>query len=227
MTQVPVPIDPVIDVHVPRDVDYHVVVMPVKAAPRIAPGDADRHPEAEADDPSPRIIVVGGVRRPPPWAIDDRRIVYRHVDNLGDGRFDDDGLALGILDDRLFVGGPQAALGLGLLSELLDRVHHPILLGQKGVSQLLRPLEPVIHHLQDRREVRERFHTRVPVLLFQGSRQLVAPQVRVCLYPAGRPNDLQGVGRSHQDLNQKLIRIERDGRQHLVQLLLSEDRLPA
>jgi hypothetical protein len=94
MTHVPVPVDPIIDMRVPRGVDHHVVVMPVKATPRIAPGDTDRHPETEADDPSPRIIIVWGVRRPPPWAIDDRRIVYRHVDDLGDSRFYDDGLAL-------------------------------------------------------------------------------------------------------------------------------------
>jgi len=94
MTHVPVPVDPIIDVPVPRDVHHHVMVMPVKAAPRIAPGDANCHPETEADDPSPRIIIVWGVRWPPPWAIDDHRIVYRHVDYLGDSRFDDDGLAL-------------------------------------------------------------------------------------------------------------------------------------
>ena len=232
MTHVSGSVDPIIDVHVPRDVDHHVVVMPVKAAPCIAPGDTDRHPEAEADDPSrndssPRIIVVWGVRRPPPRAIDDRRIICRHVNHLGDGRFDDDGLGLWFHDDLLFAGGPQVALGLSLLSQHLDGVHHLILLGKKGIPQLLRPLEPVVHHLQDRGKVHERFHTRVPGLLFQCSRQLVALHVRVFLYPAVRFNDLQGIRGGHQDLHQKLIRIERDGRKHLVQLLLPEDRLPA
>jgi hypothetical protein len=140
---------------------------------------------------------------------------------------DDDLLSLWIHDDTLFIRTPQVTLGLGPLSELLDRAHHLLLLTKESVSQLLRPLELVVHHLQERGEVYERFHARVPVLLFQRSRQVVPFQVRICLNPASCLDDLQGIGGCHQDLNQKLIRIERDGRQHLIQLLLPEHRLRA
>jgi hypothetical protein len=116
MSHVPVPVDPFIDVNVPLDVNHDVVVMPVKAAPRVAPGNADSHPEAEGDDIPrndcpPWIIVVWRVSRPPPPAIDNRRIVDRYVDHLGGGGFDDDGLGLWFHDDSLFGGGRQAALG--------------------------------------------------------------------------------------------------------------------
>jgi hypothetical protein len=102
-----------------------------------------------------------------------------------------------------------------------------LLLVEESVSQPLRPIELVVHHLQERGEIYERFHARVPGLLFQRSRQVVPSQVRVCLNPAECFNDLQGIGGCHQNLHQKLIRIERDGRKHLVQLLLPEHRLPA
>jgi hypothetical protein len=113
------------------------------------------------------------------------------------------------------------------LSELLDGIHHPVLLCKESVSKFLRPLEPVIQHLQDGGERYQRFHARVPVLLLQGSRKPVPRQVRVRLHPAGGLNDLKGIGNRHQDLCQEIIGIERDGRKHLVQLLLSESRLSA
>ena len=44
MIGIPVPVDPVIDVNVPVNIDYYPMVMPVTAPPGIAPGNADRHP---------------------------------------------------------------------------------------------------------------------------------------------------------------------------------------
>ncbi len=230
VTHVPVPLDVIVDLHISVDVDYHVMTMPVKAAPRIAPSQTNRHAEAKADDTtrndhSPRMIVVGPVHRPPPRAVNDHRIIHGHVNHLGSSGFDHDLLALRVHDDSLLARCPQVALGLGPLPELLDRCHDLLFLSQESVSQLLRPVEPVVHHLQDRGEVYERFHARVPVLLFQRNREPVATQARVSLCPAGCLDNFHGIGGCHQDLYQKIIRIERDGRNHLVQLFLAEQYL--
>jgi hypothetical protein len=152
VTHVPIPIDARIDVHVPRDVDYDVAMMPVKAAPRIAPGNTDRNArtkdeEAAPDNHSSRMIVVRPVCGPPPGAVNDHRIIYRYVYNLGNGGFDDDPLALRIDHDPLLAGGPQVSLGLGSLPELLHGLHYLGLLGKEGVSQHLHPLKSIVHHL--------------------------------------------------------------------------------
>jgi hypothetical protein len=123
--------------------------------------------------------------------------------------------------------GRQVALGLGPLPEVLDAIHDLIVLSQEGIPYLLGPVESLIHHLEDRREVQHRLDARVPILLFQGHCELVTLQVRICLCPAGRLNDLQGIGGCHKDLHQKLIRIQSNGRKHLVKLFLTEKPLSA
>ena len=158
VTHVPVPVYVIIDGNIPRHIDHHVVVMPVKAAPRIAPSDTDRHPDAKADSTarnhrSPRMIVVRAVCRPPPWAVNNHRIVYGYIDHLRNRGLDDDLLGLWIHDDALFIRTSQVTLSLGPLSELLDCVHHLVLLIKESVAQLLRPVKVVVHHLQDRGEV--------------------------------------------------------------------------
>jgi hypothetical protein len=55
---------------------------------------------------------------------------------------------------------------------------------------------------------------------------MVPLQIRICLNPASCLDDFQRIGGCHKDLHEKLIRIERDRREHLVQLFLMENRLP-
>ena len=222
--QVHVPVEGDVAHRVPVPVDVDVVVVPVKPAPKvIADGDSeaqgDARDQARADDVAPWVPPVRGDRPPPP-PVDDGRVVDRDVDDLGVRRLDHDDLRL---DQHLLaVIRAQVARLVGTAPELLDRVHDPVLLREHRITQPLGPLEALAHHLQDLREGSQGLHAGVPGLVLQGTPQGPTGEAGVRFDPAGRLDDLQGIGRGHQDLGQEGVRVQGHGREDAVQLLLRQ-----
>ena len=91
------------------------------------------------------------------------------------------------------------------------------------VAEILHPVGLVAHHDDDLRERDQRLDARVPRLILDLLHRSVALVVRVGLVDHSRPpRHRVRVGRRHQHLRQQRIRIERDRRGHLVELLLRE-----
>jgi len=67
-------------------------------------------------------------------------------------------------------------------------------------------------------------HARVPVLVRDHLVQGVAAKVGILLHEACGLNDLERIGRGHEDLCQQLIGIEGDRREELVELVLAVRR---
>ena len=160
-------------------------------------------------------------RWPQPCAVDDDRVVVRHKHHLGPRRLDHD---VALLDhDALLVVGLQVACRLRLGAQPLDSVHHGLGVAQKGVAELLRPLELVIHHRQHGRKLRERSDARLPALRLDRSPQGLAFQTRVALHEAGGLHHLERVGRRRQHLRQQRVGVQGHRRKQLIELLLRVD----
>ena len=143
------------------DVDVAAPGMPVAVTPQRR---ADRHPGREREGPGGEVArwirVVGRVSLGE-CAIDDRRVIARHVDDLWIGLLDlDDGRRSlgnlhrglggrrlrdrrwrrrsgGLHDDLLLRGALELPVGLGACAQSLDAGHHVVLLRQERISQLL------------------------------------------------------------------------------------------
>src|SRR5262249_8975940 len=181
-------------------VDVDVAAAPVAVAPD---GGADRHadPEREqrrARDVSRRIVRVGRIRGVRPSAVDDRRVVLRHVDDLWIRGLDLDHLRRRRwrrlrrgrrrrhdLDRHLLLLRVlERALGLRLRAQALHSAHEVRLLGQHGVAELLGPVELLVHHRQDRGKGAQRLHAVVPRLLLELLVELRFLEIRVVLHEA-------------------------------------------
>ncbi len=215
----------------PVAVDVYAVAAPVELVP--APERAeDAVPDAEADARERRTVnvarrrreIVRGIIRIGPCAINHARVIVRHVDDARIRRLDYDLASLDAHD--LLRRRPQTAGVVSLPAQALHGIHHIRLLRQEGVAELLRPLQLVIHHLDDARERHQRFDTGVPVHLIERRGEGVAPERGVVgvLEPAPGLRDLERIGRGHQDLAQQLIGIKRDRRQQLIDLSGVVDR---
>ena len=227
---------PVVDVgivDVDRAVDVDVVAAPIHAAAPIttacgpcADGDASGECDAGRDG-SARVVadgrgpVVRRIGRIRPRAVDNRRVVVRHVDRIRLGRFDDDNLLvlLGLDRNLLLLGRGEFVLRLRAGAQPLDGVHHVGLLREHGVAELLRPVELAAHHVEDRRRRGQRLHAVVPALLVGSGFELIALQRLVVLGPAIGLHDLERIGRGHQHFRQQGVGIKRDRGDELVKLL--------
>jgi hypothetical protein len=233
-------VDVSIEVGIAVDVDIHIAAAPVASTPGIPPCRAQRHAGGKGNRrrrriPTVWIIRIGRIGWIGPCAIYHRRVVARDVHHLGIGRLnldhgglrrrllDDRGWRCGLLDDhRLLFRRLQVALRLCPGAEALDGVHDVLLLRQKRVAQLLGHVELLTHGGQDLGKVHQRLHTRVPALRLQGPGQRLAFQGLVRLGPAIRLHHLQGIRGRHQDLRHQRVRIQRDGRDELLDFLWLE-----
>ncbi len=143
-------------------------------------------------------------RRIPPTAVHHRRVVRRHIHHVRLGRFHhiDRLAALRLGLHHLLRGRLQVPGRIGLGTQTLHRIHHVLLLRQESVAKLLRPVEILVHLLQHLRHGGERFDCRIPGLLRHGILERLAADLGIGLDPARRLNDLQRIGRCHQDLGE-------------------------
>jgi hypothetical protein len=101
------------------------------------------------------------------------------------------------------------------------------LLSEDGVAELLHPLELVVHHLEDLGKAHQRLDAVVPGLLLQLFVERLILELRIGLGEPRGLDDLERVRGRHEDLRDQRIRIERDRRHDLLQLLGLEGRGPA
>ncbi|CAB3880207.1 hypothetical protein LMG3410_03259 [Achromobacter aegrifaciens] len=215
-----------VDVVVAVDVDVDVVMPPVEPAPH---GVDRSHAQAEADAGHQRggehrarrrrIVVrrIGGIG---PGAVHHRRVVAGHVHHLRIGRLDHhDGLVVGGAGgDLLLRRALQVAGLLRLDAQPLDRIHDGVGLRQEGVAHGFHPVRLAAHHVHDRGEGHQGFDAGIPGLALDRLDGLVSGFRGVGGRPFGGRRDIVGVGRTHEDLREQRIRIQRHGRHQLIQL---------
>jgi len=214
-------VDVVIDVCVLVNIHIDIPVTPVTATPGVTPRRTHSNTSGKREchcsvrirvDRWRRICRIG------PHTIDYRRVVRRHVDDLRVCGLYHDVLGLLFHNDLLLLGGLEVPRSLRLLPQPLHRSHHIFLLRKDSVSQLLCPVQLIVHHGQHIGEIDERFDARVPGLLLKGFGQLVSLETRICLYPARRLNYFERIRRGHKYLRQEIVRVERNRRNDLLQL---------
>ena len=140
-------------------------VSPIVMVPqRRANKERRAEPERRSDRPPRRIPEEWYICRwPISGTVDDHRIIDRHIDVIRFDRLDCDVLGrpciardwrCGDPADLLLLARLQSAGGLRLFAECLNRVLYVIGLGQKGLAELVGPVQLLVHHrehLWDRR----------------------------------------------------------------------------
>src|SRR5579863_925145 len=194
---------------------------PVAPAPSIpAPetdAEADTSPKnrrAAVPDPGIRIPARPGNYR---IAVNQPRIIGGDIHHVGLSRLNDDVRALRL--DGLLRRVLQIAGLLRFLAHHLNRVHHLLFLVVVGVAQRRGPGNIFVHVSQHGGKRAESFHAGVPGLLIHGLREVVALQIGIGLHPAVGFHDLRWKSRGSEDLRHQRIRVERDRRYELLQLL--------
>ena len=198
--------------------DPNSAVVPVTI---VGKNGADGHGRAKGDQGVIRVVVVDRGR-----GIHHRRVVLRHIDDLGVGRLHLDDrvghvdhlLFVDPLDDRvgddhgLFGGGLQSASHLRLGAERLNGLHELALLGQERLPQLNGPRQIIAHLLRHSRDSGQGFHVGIPRL------GIDLGEVVGILDQAGREHDLNGINGRWQQRGEEWIRVERDGRRQRLQV---------
>src|SRR5262245_2939252 len=242
-----VDVDVLVDVHVAVGVaaavvaaaavvvHVHVVAAPVdRRADQHARGDSRAEPdESRRRDTcrrGPEARIVRLRRRSVGGTVHRRRLVLRDVDHLRIRRLDGDHLrtartartARRLADDGLLRRRLEVAGVVRLGAQALCCVHQLVALRQERVAQVLRPFQIVRHAVQDVGEDREGFHAWVPVELRQRLVQVRTLERQVLLTPPVRLDDLERIRGGDQHLGEDVVRIERDRRDHLLELRLGE-----
>ncbi|MNZ32068.1 hypothetical protein D3C78_493880 [compost metagenome] len=111
------------------------------------------------------------------------------------------------------------------MTQALHAAHDIIGLREEGVAQALHPDRVLPQGCQHLREGHKRLYAWVPGLIRHLLDGIVAGGLGVGLGPGHRFAHLPRISGGHQYLGQQRIGVQRDGREHLVQLLLGEDRV--
>src|SRR5579864_719651 len=114
----------------------------------------------------------------------------------------------------------QVAIVARALAHSLYRVHHFLLLAQKSVAQIGRPVHVRSHHVQHGRKGKQRLHGRVPgqLIVLNGVCQFIAGHAAVLVRPVGCVGNLVRKSCRGQRLRQQRIGIQRNARHHAVKL---------
>src|SRR6266850_15901 len=196
------------------------VASPVMPAPTISAEGTDAEPESKSN---PRPSQENPRHGIPAWICDDRvaihqpGIIGRHVDDLRIGWFDDDRVAL-----RCYLLLFVAIQVTGLVSLLTHRLHgirHILLLIGISVAKRRRPGEVLVHVFKNRGELRKGLYAGVPGLFVDFFCQLLTLEVGMALHPAVRLDNLRRIGGSGENLRNEGVRVQRDRRDQLLQLL--------
>ena len=204
------------------DIDPMSAPIPLAPTPQRSNDGRDNPAAAEAAGCGSLEItwkIVGRIGRIRPRPIHDGRIASGKRHRAHAGRLDRDRLLLH-RHDRLRPGAEMAG-GCSPTTQTLDRIHHRGLVGKEGFAQSLGPIELAVHHAQYSRVRNDRLHARIPVLLLQRRRKLVALErgIMGILKPTDTLNHFERICRSHQDLGEKGVRVKRNGGQQLIELL--------
>ena len=125
-----------------------------------------------------------------------------------------------VVSDLLLRGVLKIARGLGALAEHLNDVHHVLRLVEPGVAELGGPGEVLIHLAEDIGKGGEGFNAGIPGLHVGLGGDGVGRSVAHGLAPAISLGDLRGVCRGGENLSEQRVRIECDGGNELLDLIL-------
>ena len=120
----------------------------------------------------------------------------------------------------LLLGRLEVARILRLPAHPLHGVHHVGLLREEGVAEIGRPLDVVGEPLHDVGKRGQALDARVPVLLLDGVHQRLVLEVRVLRQPLLELHDLERIRGRREHLREERIRIESDGRDQRIELLV-------
>lgn len=206
--------------------------VPTPIAPATAPDCAHEQARPKRNGagchyPAIRRIVEWRIRiiwrRPP----DCHRIILRNVYDFGLSRLNYNEIApvfrrraYGLLWRRF-----QCAAGHGPLPKVLNCLHDAILLRQKGVSEIGRPLYVLIHAIQDIRHEDQCLNAGVPRLLLRGVGQGLALEIRVLADPSSRFHDFQRICGCDEYLTQDRVRVQGDWGDEALELLRRQGSL--
>ena len=164
-----------------------------------------------------------GIRRDG-LAVDRPWVVGGHVDHFRIGR--------GKLDVALVIGhvflrrGLEIACLLGALAQHLDRLHHILRLVVVGIAEVGGPLQVVVQHVENVGECGERLNAWIPAGLRLGAgSNLIGRSVALSAHlidPLSGDSDLRRISRGGENLREKRVRIERNGREKLFQVLCAQ-----
>ena len=218
----PVPVRDVCSIELVEAVviDVHIPIPPIDASPDRCAGEHARSKSVPATAPTRRVPIVWKVIGIRPRTVHHCGVVNRHevfVRRGGDDLIRRRRSAAGgghigrAIDssDSLLRRRLQVACCIGASPQALDSVEHIGLLRKKSVTEILRPFQLVIHHLQGLRDRGERFDARIPRLLLHGIFERLPGYVRIVPRPARCFDDFQWIGRRHEHLRQQIVRIER------------------
>jgi hypothetical protein len=198
------------------DVDVAAVV-PIAITPVVVRPDTARDDAGAKREPHSRHIPRVGI-----WVIrirgrpiNHRRVVGRDVNNFRVRLLNHDDLLATLHRlslHRLFLAGLQGSFALRFGAHALDGIKDILLLREKGVPQVGRPLDVAGQSLHSLRNTGHRLHARVPLLFCDRISQHLAFQVFVLLHPLLKLNDLERIRGRGQRLGQQRIGIKSDRR---------------
>ena len=116
----------------------------------------------------------------------------------------------------------QRALRVRFIAQILDGCQYFFFLQQKGIAQVLGPVQIFIHARQKLGEGGQRLDAGIPVKAVNSSHGILAAQVGMFARPARRLNNLQRIGGGNQQMRQHAVGIQRHRRQHGVNFALAE-----
>jgi hypothetical protein len=101
----------------------------------------------------------------------------------------------------------------------LDGVHRVLLLREKGFAELLHPLELTVHPLEDLRRANQSFDAIVPFVVFERFVQGIALQAWIGFCESRRLDNLKRIRGCLEDLRHERVRIQRNGRDNVLEFL--------
>src|SRR5271166_6594587 len=200
------------------------VAMPIRSPAVPPPAEATEETDAKSGaEPDSRSVEEEARIFNPTWVerdgvtVDDPGIVFRHINDLWIRRFNDDGIPL--VRDGFLLGALQVPGQLRSLTHRLNRVKHILLAIYVRLSERRGPRQILIHHAQQPTYLCEGLYTGIPRLGIDRLGEGISLQIGMLLQPPVRFDDLRRISRRGQDLRDQRIRIQRDRRDQLLQLL--------
>src|SRR5882757_3940649 len=150
-------------------------------------------------------------------SVDIPRIVFRHINDVGiSGRNRD---SLPLARHILLRRGLQVSCLLRALTHYLNCIEDFLRLVYIGLSQRRGPGEVLVQHRKHRRKLRDGLHTGIPGLRIRRSGQFRSLETRVLLQPPICFHHFGGIACGGNDLRNQRVRVQRDRRHQLVQLV--------
>src|SRR5882757_219312 len=196
------------------------VVAPMAPAPpksaKISESKSNTERKSDAAPKNSRRLIPSGIDRYRP-PVNQPRIIGRHVDHLRIGRFNNDCVSL--CSDPLLLAAIQVPSLLRVLTHLLNSVGHILRIVRIRLAQCRTPGQIFVHVLEHGWKLRQRLYARIPILFVHFFGQVFAFEVRMSLHPAIRLDDLRWIRRSRKNLRYQRVRIQRNRRHQLLQIL--------